>query len=246
MSDAGTADPRLAAALAAFDGSPASRAELLAAAAGARVFVPIIATATGQHTQDHSGLRAESGAEMALVSLVASDGARAVPAFPDVAALERWRPDVRPVPVGVPYLCQAALDDGAEAVLLDPLGAGVVLSGGELTDLSAGYVPVPGAAVSFRRTTQRLEAPATPPDRSLVEALAAALAPERLVAAQLLEGPSGRVVGVVPPHPLAPAELAALASRVAARLGESLPAGGIDLAVVPPDGPGAPIPQRGR
>jgi pimeloyl-ACP methyl ester carboxylesterase len=41
----------------------------------------------------------------------------------------------------------------------------------------------------------------------------AALAPERLRAARLLEGPDGLVVGVAPRTPLAPAELAALANR---------------------------------
>lgn len=48
--DDGSVDPRLAAALAAHDGSPASRAAVLAALAGARVFVAVRAEATSVET----------------------------------------------------------------------------------------------------------------------------------------------------------------------------------------------------
>lgn len=246
MSDDGSADPRLAAALGAYDGAPATRAEVLAAVAGARLFVAITATSTAEHVEAGTGLRAESSAEMALVSLVASDGARAIPVFADTAALERWRLDVRPVPVEAAYLCRAALDDGAVAVLLDPAGAAVVLREPDLHALAAGYVPVPGATVAGRRTTQALTEPAEPPDPVLLAALADAVAPERLKAARLLDGPSGPVLGVAPRRPLDPAGLAALAGRVAERLGEQLPPHGLDLAVVPPKGPGARVTRRGR
>ena len=246
MSDDGSADPRLAGALASYDGTPGSRAEVLAAVAGARLFVAITATSTAEHVEAGTGLRAESSAEMALVSLVASDGARAVPAFADTAALKRWRLDVRPVPVTSAYLCRAALDDGAAAVLLDPAGAAVVLREPDLRSLADGYVPVPGAAVATRRTTDALTAPAEPPDPGLIEALAAAVKPERLKAARLLDGPRGPVLGVAPRRPLDPVALAALAGRIAERLGERLPAGGVDIALVPAKGPGAPVTRRGR
>lgn len=244
--DDGSPEPRLARALTAYDGTPATRAEVLAAVAGARLFVAVTATSTAEHVEAGTGLRAESSAEMALVSLVAADGARAVPAFADTAALKRWRLDVRPVPVDAAYLSRAALDDGAVAVLLDPAGAAVVLAESDLRAFAAGYVPVAGAAVAARRTTETLAAPAEAPDPALVRALADALAPERLRAARLLDGPSGPVLGVAPRRPLDPAALAALAGRVAQRLGERLPAGGLDVAVVPPKGPGAPVTRRGR
>jgi len=105
---------------------------------------------------------------------------------------------------------------------------------------------VPGAGLAGRRTTEALTAPATAPDPALLAALAEAVAPERLKAARLLDGPSGPVLGVAPRRPLDPAGLAALAGRVAARLGEQLPPQGLDLAVVPPKGPGARISARGR
>lgn len=246
MADDGTADPRLAAALAAHDGTPASRAEVLAALAGARLFAAITATATAQHADSATGLPAESSAEMALVTLLAASRERALPAFADTRSLARWRLDVRPVAVDVTYLCQAALDDGCVAVLLDPAGAAVLLDEPELRALAAGYVPVPGSAMAARRTHEALREPALPPDPALVRALHQALRPERLKAARLLDGPGGPVLGVAPRHPLDPADLAALAKRVSERLGADLPGGGLDLAVVPPSGPGRPVTRRGR
>ncbi|MCA1712996.1 MAG: SseB family protein [Actinobacteria bacterium] len=240
MSDDGSADPRLAAALAAFDGSTAARAEVLAALSGARVFVAITATSTAEHVAEGTGLRADSSADMALVSLVASDGERALPAFADAADLKRWRLDVRPVPVTAAYLCRAALDDGAIAVVLGP----VTLDERELAALADGYVPVPGAPLAARRTTAELTDPVEPPAPELLAQLHRALAPERLKGARLLAGPHGPVLGVVPKEPLDGAALAALAARVAARLGPT--AQRLDLAAVPPKGPGRKITRRGR
>lgn len=138
MTDDGTAQPRLAAALTAYDGSARARAETLAAFAGARVFVAITAMSTAQHVESGTRLRAESSAEMALVSLVASDGERAVPAFLDVASLTGWRAAFRPVPVLGRALARAALDDGAAAVLVDPGAAGFVVRRAELAAMASG------------------------------------------------------------------------------------------------------------
>jgi hypothetical protein len=136
VTDDGAADPQLAGALHLYDGSDPARAATLAALAGARVFVAITATATAEETTS-SGLRAESSAEMALVSLVASDGERAIPAFLDVAALARWRVDFRPVAVLGRDLARAALDDGAAAVLVDPAVTGFVVRRDELAALTS-------------------------------------------------------------------------------------------------------------
>jgi hypothetical protein len=141
VSDDGRADPGLAAALASYDGSPASRARALAVLGGARVFVAITATSTAEHVEGGTGLRAESSAEMALVSLVASDGERAIPAFLDAVTLVGWRPEFRPVPVRGRELARAALADDAAAVLLDPGGAAVIV---RRDDLAAMALPPGG------------------------------------------------------------------------------------------------------
>ncbi len=240
MADDGRADPRLAAALLAHDGSSATRAEVLAALATARVFVPVRAVSTREELSATTGLRQESSAEMQLVLLRSSSGATALPAFPDGHDVQAWQPEARPVPLPGPQACRSALDQGAGTLLLDPTGARLPVTGEELAALAQGRVPVPGTGLSARTAATALTAPARP-DPGLARALAAALQDEPVRAARLLDGPDGPVVGVVPRAPLDPAALAALASRVVARLGADLPAAGLDLTVVAEDGPGTDL-----
>jgi hypothetical protein len=237
VTDAGEADPRLASAL-----SGGSRAEVLAALVGARVFAAISAASTAEHVTEH-GLRAESSAEMSVL-LLEQDGARALPVFTAATAVRRWRLDARPVRLTGSEACRAALEEGAEAVVLDPGGAAVVLDAAELATLAQGWVPVPGSAVATRHADVALTVPTAVPD-GLVGQLAAALRPERLRAARLLQAPDGLVLGVAPARRLDPAGLAALAQRVVVRLGAHLPAEGLDLAQVPLRGPGLPVVRPG-
>jgi hypothetical protein len=227
VTDDGRADPALVAALTAWAGQPstAGRARVLAALASARVFAAVQARSTAEHVDPGTGLRAESTAEMALLTLAGSSG-RALPVFLDVPSVTGFADGARPVRLQVPEACAAALDDGAVAVVVDPPGAGLVLGAGELRELAAGRVPVPGAALSARTTSAALTTPAEP-DPQLLAALAVALEGEPVRAARLLDGPDGPVLGVVPRDSLPPAGLA-------------------DLAVVPPEGPGAPVPLRRR
>lgn len=246
--DDGAPDPRLSAALRAWAHDPAdrTRAQVLAALSGARVFLALAARATGEQASPVAGLRQESGAEMALLSVAGADGARALPAFTDGHAVQRWRPEARPVPVPGPVACGTAVQDGAAALLLDPHGPAFVVDAGELGTLAAGRVPVPGTALSTRRATAALTRPAAPPADALLAALGAALHGEPVRAAELLDGPDGPVLGIVPQGRSDPAALAALAARVAARLGPALPAGGLDLTVVlaPGTGSAVPLPRR--
>jgi hypothetical protein len=243
VSDTGSADPRLAAALAAYasSGTAAARAEGLAAVAGARLFAAVTATRTAEHVEAGTGLRAESTAEMALLTLVGSGGGRAVPLFLDAAAAVAFRPGARPVPLPGPQACAAALEDGAVAVLVDPPGAGLVVTGSDLRELAGGRVPVAGAALSTARTATALTAP-TDVDDALLLAVAAAVQDEPVRAARLLAGPDGPVLGVVGERALAPAELAALAARVLPRAGVP----DLALAEVPAEGPGLPVALRRR
>jgi len=235
--DDGLADPGLAAALAAWAARPAprTRAGALAALAAARVFAAVTARSTAEHVDPGTGLRAESTAEMALVTLAGSTG-RGVPVFLDVPSVTAFADGARPVRLSGAEACRAALDDGAVALVVDPQGAGLVLAGAELSELAAGRVPVAGAPLSVSSTAGQLTAPATAPDADLLRRLGRALAGEPVTAARLLDGPDGPVLGVVPQRALDPASLAELAGRIAPRLSEPL-----DLAVVPPHGPGAPV-----
>ena len=241
MTDDGRADPRLAAALAADDGTAARRGEVWAALVDARVFLALTAQAKGHERSATTGLVQESVAEMALLSVASASGARALPAFPDGHDVQRWRPEARPVRVSGPQACTTVLDDGADALLLDPTGTALAVTGEELREIAAGRVPVPGAALSSHRSTRSYEPLEDP---ALVTALARALQRERgLREARLLEGP---LLGLVPVDALAPAGLAALAERLRRALGDDLPPGGLDVAVVPPGGPGTPVRLRSR
>jgi hypothetical protein len=241
VDDTGLAEPAAVAALQAWSGQrrPQQRARALAALATGRVFAAVTARSTAEHVDPGTGLRAESTAEMALVTLAGSSG-RGVPVFLDVPSLLAFADGARPVRLTLPEACTAALEDGAVAVVVDPAGASLVLTGEELTELAAGRVPVPGAALSTRATTGELREPEHP-DPQLLEVLERALRGEPVKAARLLAGPDGPVLGIVPSQPLDPAALAALAARVGPRLDRPL-----DLAVVPREGPGQPVRVRWR
>lgn len=255
--DDGRADPRLASALAAYDGSAAAQARVHTALAGARVFLVLSAQALSTRTSA-TGLREESEAQISLVTLQAPSGARALPAFLDGHEVARWRSGVRPLPLAAPLACQAALDDGAAALLLDPLGAALAVQGSALAELAAGRVPVAGAPLSVRRAGDlpgalsgavsgagdRGTADAPPVPAGLLDALARALRPEPVDAARLLAGPEGPLLAVTARSPLGPAEQAALAERVRRRLGDDLPADGLDLAVVARAPEGLRVPLR--
>ena len=250
MSDDGRADARLAVALNDDTGTTQARTELLAALSQARVFAAISATAASEHTSATTGLRAESRAVMAVLLIETGDGARALPVFSDLAALQQWRPDARPVPLTGSQACAAALDERASALLLDPVvqpaGAAAVIEVEELTALAEGWMPVGGTALTARRGAPELTAPAVSVLPELRRALRRALRAEALVAARVLDGPDGMVLGVAPREPLDPAALAALAHRVVRRLGPALPTSGLDLVQVPSRGPGQDVLRRTR
>lgn len=237
MTDTGLADPALAAALGewAAGRTPATRARVLALLATTRVFAAVTARSTAEHVDAGTGLRAESTAEMALVTLAGSTG-RGIPVFLDVPGVTGFVDGARPVRLTVPEVCRAALDDGSVAVLVDPPGAAFAISGSELTELAAGRTPVAGAPGLSARTAAASLTHPQDPDPVLLDALAIALRGEK-VHARLLDGPDGPVLGVVGDR--TPAELAALAARLAPRLPRPL-----DLAAVDDTGPGIPIGSR--
>lgn len=237
MSDTGLADPALQAALGEWAAArtPATRARVLALLATTRVFAGVTARSTAEHVDPGTGLRAESTAEMALVTLAGSTG-RGIPVFLDVPGVTGFVDGARPVRLTVPEVCRAALDDGSVAVLVDPPGAAFAITATELTELAAGRTPVPGAPALSARTAEAALTHPQNPDPELLASLAAALRGEK-VSARLLDGPDGPVLGVVGSR--TPAELAALAARLAPRLPRPL-----DLTVVDDAGPGVEIRRR--
>src|SRR6202162_5786970 len=137
--DRGAADPRVAAALAAYQAGQGSEQAALAALAAARLLVPVIAVlGSGPATPQHG----DKDSEMVLPTLIGRDGRPAVLAFSGLDALARWRPDARPVPAEADPVWRAAVGDGC-AVVIDVAGpVPLAVEGARLAALAAGQ-PVP-------------------------------------------------------------------------------------------------------
>ncbi len=135
--DDGSADPRVAAALAAFAAGEGSEQAALTALAASRLLVPLVTTMAGG---DPAG--GEKVSEIALPTLVGRDGRTALPVFTSLAALSRWRPGARPVPRAAELVWQAAVRD-SHAVMIDVAGpVPLPVEGARLAALARGE-PVP-------------------------------------------------------------------------------------------------------
>ncbi len=153
--DDGTAPPEVVEALRRYDDDPDGRhAETLAVLQRARLLVPVVAV-LGEVEHDDRGLAHDKSSDMATVLMRGRDGRTALLAFTSTEALHRWNPDARPVPVPVSRAAEAAVQDGAEALVVDVAGPVLfVVETGDLAELARGRVLVrldrPGTAVSAR------------------------------------------------------------------------------------------------
>lgn len=151
--DDGSADEALTLALAAHSRGELDRYALYPVMVGKRVLAPIVAL-LGESEAAGTGvggteLRRDKDSDMALVTLVASDGAKAVPVFTSTEKLAVWGatsgfPAARPVPVSIEKAAAAALQEEADVLLLD-LGTDeqFELGGAALRAFAAGRVPTP-------------------------------------------------------------------------------------------------------
>jgi hypothetical protein len=171
--DHGSAEPRVAAALAAFGSGQGSEHAALTALASSRLLVPIVAVAAGSdgepqrpgrpepdgerqspgHTRPDGERQSpghtrpdggDSGAEMSLPTLVGRDGRRAIPAFTCSQSLAMWRRQARPVPEPAAQVWRAAAEDAC-AVIVDVAGpVPIAIDGARLAALADGRpVPLP-------------------------------------------------------------------------------------------------------
>ena len=137
--DHGAADPRVAAALGAYQAAEGSEQAALTALAAARLLVPVVAVLA-----DGSAAEGDKNSEMMLPTLIGQDGRPAVLAFTSLDALARWRQSARPVPAGAGRVWRAAVADRC-AVVIDVAGpVPLAVEGARLEALAAGQ-PVPPA-----------------------------------------------------------------------------------------------------
>ncbi|MET9676980.1 SseB family protein [Streptomyces sp. NPDC006482] len=226
--DDGTADPRLAAALAAWAEDRTAHGPVLEALKGARLLVPVVAV-LGEVETDENGLRREKTSDMAVPTLTAGDR-RALPAFTSIASLALWDPEARPVAVPLHQALQAAAHEKADTVVLDLAGpVPYQVTGPALLALAEG-----------RSSVDPLDDPA------VREAVRAAVAAEPAVLrAHLGPGDADGTLALVLAEDASPAEAAQRVARVLAA-DETLRARlvrGLDLALLPASAtpPGEPF-----
>lgn len=140
--DTGAADERLAEVLARFARREATYADALAVLIESRLLVPVVAV-LGEVEYDEAGLAHDKTSDMATVLIQGADGRLALLAFTGTASLAAWNPDGRPVPVTAAVAAQAALQDGAAALVVDIAGpTRFVVEGEDLEGLARGWALV--------------------------------------------------------------------------------------------------------
>ncbi|KAK1183304.1 SseB family protein [Streptomyces sp. NBS 14/10] len=224
--DDGSADPRLTAALAAWADDPSAELEVLGALTGARLLVPVVAL-LGEVEEGPDGLRREKTSDMAVPTLQAPDGRRALPAFTSLETLARWRADARPVAVPLRQALEAAAHEKADTVVLDLAGpVPYQLTGPALLALAEGRTSADPLA-----------------DPAVAEALRTVLAAEPgVLRAHLTPAADSDGILALTLDPGAPAPEAVRRVAEALAADETLRARlvrGLDLALLPP---GTPVP----
>ncbi|ACQ80638.1 conserved hypothetical protein [Beutenbergia cavernae DSM 12333] len=127
--DDGSCDPGLARALEAHGSRPGGAAAgVVAALAGARLLVPVVAYLDERaEPAAPGGVAGEKVASAAMVTLEGPDGRAVVPVFSSVAAVRAWRADARPIPVKTRRAALSAVTEAAGVLVLDPAGPVTVL-----------------------------------------------------------------------------------------------------------------------
>jgi SseB protein N-terminal domain len=141
--DDGSAAPALTDALAGYSVSRVGEHAVIEELYRSRLLIPIVAILTEEEDVAPGELRREKESDMALPTLVGEDGRRGVLGFTCLDSLKLWREGARPVPVNVREACQAALSEGADALVVDVAGpVPFAIDGLRLRSLAEGR-PIP-------------------------------------------------------------------------------------------------------
>ncbi|GGY24051.1 SseB family protein [Streptomyces tanashiensis] len=227
--DDGTADPRLAAALAAWAEDRTAHGPVLEALREARLLVPVVAVLGEVEIDPETGLKQEKTSDMAVPTLTAGDR-RALPAFTSIASLALWDPQARPVAVPTRQALAALVHEKADTLVLDLAGpVPYQVTGSALLALAEG-----------RSSTDPLDDPAV---REAVRAVVAA--EPAVLRAHLGPGTADGTVALVLAEDASAAEAAQRVARALAA-DETLRARlvrGLDLALLPASAtpPGEPF-----
>ncbi|MDE3720236.1 MULTISPECIES: SseB family protein [Nocardiopsis] len=119
--DDGGADPEVESRLRAHAAGEIGDRQVLTALGASRLLIPVVAVAT-ETEKGVGGLTKDKNSEVAVPIMTGKDGRRGVLAFTSVDAVRRWRPDARPVPFATKDACRAAVEEGADALVVDVSG----------------------------------------------------------------------------------------------------------------------------
>ncbi|MDY6052134.1 MAG: SseB family protein [Rothia sp. (in: high G+C Gram-positive bacteria)] len=117
--DDGTTDPALLRAFEAFAAGEVDEVAVVDALRSVRIFAPVVAQLS-QAEITEQGLVSDKESEMALVSIQAPDGRRALPVFTHVDALTRWHDMARPVAADMRKTALSAVEDENQLIVVDP------------------------------------------------------------------------------------------------------------------------------
>lgn len=136
--DDGSADPGFAEFLKRYDSDPdALHPQLLDRIGSQRLLVPVVAI-LGEVEYDEQGLARDKSSDMAAVLITGRDGRKALLAFTCTAALQAWNPEGRPVPVASKVAALSAIQDQADALVVDIAGpVRFVIEGADLHRLAS-------------------------------------------------------------------------------------------------------------
>ena len=141
--DDGSAPAAVVEALRRYDARPDDlHAATLTVLQGTRLLVPVVAV-LDEAELDAAGLVHDKTSDMATVLMRGRDGRTALLAFTSTGTLRRWNADARPVPVPVARAAEAAVQDGAAAMLVDVAGpVPFVVETDDLQELARGHLLV--------------------------------------------------------------------------------------------------------
>ncbi|WP_411733642.1 SseB family protein [Paeniglutamicibacter sp.] len=117
--DNGLIDAQLKAALHGLIAGTGTEQQVHAALAGARVYIAVVAQLAEGGMGEH-GFAEDKEADMALVTLTAPDGRKALPVFSSVENLQAWHAEARPVAVYASRAALSAVSEDAQMLVLDP------------------------------------------------------------------------------------------------------------------------------
>ncbi len=117
--DNGLIDVKLAVAMDALIAGTGSEQGVHAALAQSRIYIAVVAQLAEGGLGEH-GFTEEKEADMALVTLNAPDGRKALPVFGGASKRQAWHGEARPVAVYAPRAALSAVAEEAQMLVLDP------------------------------------------------------------------------------------------------------------------------------